>query len=107
MKSTPPHIDPIKAYRRRQTAARRVGNNDRCDCGENRPEALIRNSGVCAACKRKSKGHVLTDNHHVAGCANSPVTVAVPVNDHRAILSTAQYDWPKDTLENPHRDPLK
>jgi len=30
----------------------------------------------------------------------------VPVNDHRAILSPAQYDWPKETLENPDGSPL-
>jgi hypothetical protein len=46
------------------------------------------------------------DNHHVAGKANSPVTIPVPVNDHRARLSVDQYDWPKRTLENPDRSPL-
>jgi len=107
MKNTPSHPDPIKAHRREESAARRVGKNTRCLCGEARTEALIGNSGVCAACNRKSKRHAVTDNHHVAGSANSPVTVAVPVNDHRAILSTAQYDWPKETLENPGGCPLK
>jgi hypothetical protein len=29
----------------------------------------------------------------------------IAVNDHRAILCVAQYDWPKDTLENPNADP--
>ena len=46
------------------------------------------------------------DNHHVAGRANSPVTIPVPANDHRAELSTAQYDGPPETLQNPNRDPL-
>ena len=46
------------------------------------------------------------DNHHVAGRNNSPVTVSIPVNDHRAILTVAQYDWPKTTLENPKGCPL-
>ena len=72
-----------------------------------RPEALIGSSGVCAACKRRTKGHAVTDHHHVAGSANSPVTVPIPVNDHRAILSTAQYDWPEETLENPEGCPLR
>lgn len=45
------------------------------------------------------------DKHHPAGRANSPVTIPVPVNDHRAILSIAQYDWPKQTLENPNANP--
>lgn len=107
MKETPSNPDPIKAHRRKQVAARRVGAKNRCPCGEKRPEALVGSSGICAACKRKAKGHVVTDNHHVAGSANSPVTVAVPVNDHRAILSVAQYDWPKKTLENPEGCPLR
>jgi hypothetical protein len=46
------------------------------------------------------------DAHHVAGKANSPVTVPVPVNDHRACLSVAQADWPKSTLMNVHGSPL-
>jgi hypothetical protein len=45
------------------------------------------------------------DNHHPAGKANSPVTIPIPVNDHRAILSVAQFDWPEETLENPNGDP--
>jgi hypothetical protein len=52
------------------------------------------------------KGRAIMDNHHVAGRSNSPVTVAVPTNDHRAILSEAQYDWPGTTLENPKGCPL-
>jgi hypothetical protein len=45
--------------------------------------------------------------HHVAGRANSPITVPVPVNDHRAELTRAQEDWPKPTRENPKRSPLR
>ena len=107
MKNTQPHSDPIKAYRRKAVAVRRVGSNDRCSCGEARPEALIGSSGACAACKRKAKGFAVTDKHHVAGSANSAVTVDVHVNDHRAVLSEAQYDWPKKTLENPDGCPLR
>jgi hypothetical protein len=47
------------------------------------------------------------DDHHAAGKANSAVTVPVPANDHRAVLSEAQYDWPKATLENPEGCPLR
>jgi hypothetical protein len=43
---------------------------------------------------------------HVAGKANSPITVPAPVNDHRARLTVDQYDWPKTTLENSERSPL-
>jgi hypothetical protein len=46
------------------------------------------------------------DEHHFAGKANSPTTVPVPVNDHRACLSVAQADWLKSTLMNVHGSPL-
>lgn len=46
------------------------------------------------------------DRHHPAGRANHPLTVSVPVNDHRAELTEAQYRWPTTTLENPDGDPL-
>lgn len=46
------------------------------------------------------------DNHHPAGEANDPTTIPVPVNDHRAELNVAQYDWPAETLKNPDRSPL-
>ena len=103
-----PQGDPIKAYERRATAARRVGAGARCACGEAHPEALIAGSDpvTCAACDRKGHGKTPLDNHHVAGRANSPITIPVPVNDHRAILSSAQYDWPKNTLENGEASPL-
>lgn len=61
---------------------------------------------ICARCKRKDKGQSQFDAHHPAGEANHPMTVPIPVNDHRAELSTAQHDWPKRTLENPYRSPL-
>jgi hypothetical protein len=41
MKNMQPQRDPIKAYQRKSTAARRVGNNNRCRCGETRVEALV------------------------------------------------------------------
>ena len=46
------------------------------------------------------------DKHHVAGRANSPVTIPIHTNDHRAILSVDQYDWPLLTQENPNGCPL-
>jgi len=103
-----PKSDPIAAHQRQVTAARRVGPDKQCACGEARPEALITHSDptLCAACKRKSEGKTTMDNHHVAGKANSPITIPVPVNDHRAELSVAQCDWPKKTRENPDGSPL-
>jgi len=103
-----PVRDPIGTYMRKATAERRVGVDARCACGEKRPEALIPQSNpiICAQCNRKIKGQTPLDKHHVAGEANSPVTIPVPVNDHRARLSVDQYDWPKNTLENPDGSPL-
>lgn len=103
-----PQRDPIGRYQREATAARRIGVNKQCACGETRPEALIAGSKptVCAACQRKKHGRSTFDSHHVAGKSNSAATIPVPVNDHRSALSPAQYDWPKETLENPDGSPL-
>ncbi len=100
--------DPSGVYRRKVTAARRVGKNKQCACGEARPEALITGSEltICAECQRKRKGHTIMDDHHPAGKANNPATVPVPANDHRADLSVAQQNWPKPTRENPDGSPL-
>ena len=46
------------------------------------------------------------DNDHSGGKANNPTTMQVPVNDHRAELNVAQYDWPKETLQNPEACPV-
>ena len=103
-----PKRDPSAAYARKAIAARRVGVGNRCKCGETRPEALIRKgkSVICHDCQRKEKNMKRQDNHHFAGKANSPITIAVPVNDHRAELTSAQQDWQKRTLENPDASPL-
>ena len=100
--------DPIGSYARQSIAARRVGTGARCACGESRPEALIPGSNpvICAACDRKRTGKSPLDEHHVAGRANSPVTMPAPVNDHRARLSIEQYEWPQKTLQNPTGDEL-
>ncbi len=99
-----PERDEAAAHIRKSIAARRVGSR-RCVCGESRPDALIAGSNpvICAACKRERDGKTPFDNHHPAGRANNPTTIAVPVNDHRAELNVAQYKWPRKTLENPHR----
>ena len=103
-----PTRDPNGAHRRKAVAARRVGVGAHCPCGENRPEALIAGSSpiICAACQRAVKGCSTIDQHHFAGRANNPSTIPVPVNDHRAILSVAQGEWPKSTLTNAEGSPL-
>ena len=109
MKKQLPKQDPINAFRRKTEAARRIGSNHQCACGERRPEALIKGTSpiTCASCKRKQEGRKAIDAHHVFGRANDPTTtLLVPVNDHRAELSVAQQDWPQRTLRNPDGSPL-
>jgi hypothetical protein len=105
---TLPPGDPIRAYARKTTAARQVGEGNKCTCGEDRPEALVPGSNPteCYRCERIRLGKAPKDQHHVAGKANNPTVISVPVNDHRAELSPAQYDWPKATLENRDGSPL-
>jgi hypothetical protein len=100
--------DPVKAAARRSVARRRLGRNTRCICGESRPEALILGTKPirCAECQRKKEHRPTTDEHHIAGRRNSPLTVTVPVNDHRAELSVMQMDWSRTMRENPHGCPL-
>lgn len=109
MRKKPPTRDPIRAYQRDVLAGRRVPEDARCACGESRPRALIRGSDpvICARCDRQAKSKSTLDAHHVAGEANSPVTIPIPVNDHRARLSADQYEWRKGTLENPKGSPLR
>ena len=103
-----PKRDPVAAYKREAIAARRIGEENTCACGEARPEALIAGNApaICAECNRKRNGMKTTDDHHVAGAANDSTTMPVPVNDHRADLSPDQADWPTPTLENPEGSPL-
>jgi hypothetical protein len=104
----PPRRDPIRAYARKTTAARLVGEGNKCTCGEDRPEAIVPGSNPteCYRCERIRCGKATEDGHHVAGKANHPAKIPTPVNDHRARLSIDQYDWPKGTLENPNGSPL-
>jgi hypothetical protein len=109
MKHSQPQPDAIRKFQREAITARRAGKNTRCEsCGETRLEALVRGSKPtrCAECTRKMKGQTIMDKHHPAGSANSEATLIVLVNDHRAVLSVAQYDWPRLTLENQEGCPL-
>jgi hypothetical protein len=101
-----PKRDPSAALIRESIAQRRVGNK-KCACGETRPLAFAGPKVKrCEKCERKKRGHKTTDDHHVAGKANDPITIPVDVNDHRARLSADQMDWPKETRENPDGSPL-
>ncbi len=99
-----PRADPERAYVRKAVAKRRAGKR-RCQCGETRPEALVPDSAWCAECQRIHQGRSTEDDHHYAGKANDPITLPVPANDHRADLTTAQLEWPKQTRENPDGSP--
>jgi hypothetical protein len=104
-----PSRDPIHAQQRKAIATRRLGENAKCTkCGEARPEALNTNTNplVCENCHRRKKKTKSVDAHHIAGRANSPITTTILANDHRAVLSVAQQDWPKRTLRNPDGCPL-
>jgi hypothetical protein len=103
-----PPDNPRAAYCRDAIAARRLGSETKCVCGENSPRAFVKGSEppICIKCDRKLRGHEERDDHHCFGAINSDFTMSVPVNDHRAELTAAQYAWPKQTLENPDRSPL-
>lgn len=101
--------DPIKRGARRAKTQRRVGQDAACTrCTERRPEMLVRSSRpkLCLTCCASKNGKRVTERHHLAGKANSPVAVEIPVSDHRT-LSEAQYEWPARTLRNPDGSPLR
>jgi hypothetical protein len=99
--------DPIAQFKR-QSVAERSMEGQSCECGESRPLALVFGSSptICLNCLRVKHGKSMFDYHHPAGRANNPLTVPIPANDHAAVLTEAQYDWPKNTWENPEASPL-
>jgi hypothetical protein len=108
MSKIPHQNDPIGAAARKSKASRRVGIGAKCACGENRPLALIPGSNpmICVECRRLKEGRSIYDHHHIAGKANHCLTIPVPANDHRAILSELQYGWSKAARENSSSSPL-
>ncbi len=99
--------DPIGAWLRDTRARRRVGSVP-CVCGEARPFALMsrRSPPICFRCERIAQGRSPYEDNHVFGKRNSDLTIRYPINDHRAVLSVAQYHWPPEVLENPDGDPF-
>ncbi len=59
----------------------------------------------CLPCYAVKKGRKPTESHHIAAEANSPITVEVPITDHRK-LSDAQYEWPPETGAKSRRKPV-
>lgn len=99
--------DPIKRGARKAKARRQVGLGSCVDCGESNVDRLVRRSRPrrCLPCYAARKGKKVTETHHIAGKANSPITVEVPIADHR-VLSEAQYEWPPGGPSNPDGSPL-
>jgi hypothetical protein len=100
--------DPIKATARRAKAQRRNGVDAVCtQCGETGANMLVRNSRpkLCEACYAVKRGEKRTQGHHLAGKANSPIVMEVPIKMHRT-FSEAQYEWPPGVLDNPDGSPL-
>ncbi|MGH7239427.1 MAG: hypothetical protein ACREHG_05085 [Candidatus Saccharimonadales bacterium] len=95
----------LAALRRREQRTALEGA--RCACGETDRRALMIESEplTCYQCAAKRDGKSGVERHHVAGRHNSPVTIAIPANDHR-ILSDLQQDWSRRTLQNPEGSPL-
>ena len=100
--------NPAAAWVRNARAQRRVGEDAACACGERRPFALIsrREPQCCYRCERLAHGRAPYEDNDVFGRRNSSLKIRYPINDHRAVLSVAQYRWPTETLENPDGDPL-
>jgi len=97
------HIDAaLQAVRH---AARLRGAVACATCGYAWIEALVAGDPVvCAECHARERGVATTENHHLAGRANSPVTVRLSANEHR-ILTSLQRAWPTETLRNVWGDP--
>jgi len=99
-------LDPIGGWLRNSRSKRRVGPAAVCaSCGkESRPYALIfgRKPPCCYRCDRIVQGRPPYEDNHVFGKRNSDLTIRYPINDHRAVLSVAQYRWPPGALENPN-----
>jgi hypothetical protein len=101
--------DPIKTAGRKVRAGRRAGVGAVCtNCGQSDPQKLVARSKpkYCHECYELQHGRKPKQGHHMAGKANSSVTVGVSTNDHQGVLSDAQRDWPVNTLQNPDGSPL-
>lgn len=100
-------INPIKTGARRAKTQRRAGQGCCPDCGEGRAEMLVRGSRPkrCLKCYARHNNKKTTETHHVAGEANSPITMETPIMDHKT-LSEGQLEWPPGVLSNADGSPL-
>lgn len=73
-------------------------------CGFPWPEALVLGEPiVCAECDANERGVDTIEAHHLAGRANSSLTIRIGANAHR-FLTVAQRAWPSTTLRNVEHD---
>ncbi len=100
--------DPAAAWRRTTRAQRRAAVGAVCACGESPAvRADLRPRAAVLLCLRPDRARPRPcEDDHPFGQHNADLTVRVPVNDHRAVLSVAQYQWPPETLQNPDGDPF-
>lgn len=100
--------DLLRSWVRKERAQRALGGDAACTCGERRAFALIRESNptVCFRCDRVAHRRPPYEFNHIFGQNNSDATLPRPINDHRAVLSVAQYDWPRQVRENPEGSPV-
>lgn len=104
-----PVRDELGHQNRIAMAERCLGNQRSCvSCDETRPLALERKTDprLCTECRKTEEGKSPMEQHHIAGKANSEITISIRANDHRAQLSENQRDWPQETLRNPDGSPL-
>jgi hypothetical protein len=98
--------DPIRAYARKKRAQRRAGIGWMCPSCRKERRAFAKIGPVCYKCDRISHSRAPYESNHVFGKANSDAQLLRPINDHRAVLSVDQYDWPVDVRENPDGSPV-
>lgn len=101
--------DALARQHRLAMAERCLGRQRECVlCREARALALERrtNPRLCTECRKTGEGKNIMEQHHIAGRANSEITISIRANDHRAQLSEDQRDWPQETLRNPDGSPL-
>jgi hypothetical protein len=99
---------PLAKSLRQRKKQLTFGPDAACElCGETELRVLQQTISIrCAECRLAAAGKPTTERHHPAGRHNDDFAALLPANPH-AVLSDAQYDWPRETLRNPDRDPLR
>lgn len=97
--------------RLREARLRALGTRSpRCivtGCKETDPFALTGAAPdiLCREHRADEQGRSWTEDHHVAGQRNDPLTIPLPANDHGSV-SARQSLWDRETLRNHNGSPL-